>query len=1163
MKICKHGINTSRILLLFMRITFFLFFFGVLHSFAGNTYAQVTQLTIHENDIELEKLFNKIEEQTDFYFFYNNDKIDKSMKVNANVDNKTITEVLDIVLENTNISYQVNNKAIILNLETQSSQQQTKKIITGVVVDDLGEPIIGANVSEEGTTNGTITDADGAFSLSVSENATLKISYIGYLGQDISVGNKTHLLITLREDFQALEEVVVVGFGTQKKVNLTGSVSTIDAKALENRPVMTATQALQGAVPGLQITQNSGNMEDRASINIRGIATIGEGSSGSPLILIDGMEGDLNVLNPQDIENISVLKDAAASSIYGSRAPFGVILVTTKKGKSGKATLNYNNSFRWTSPMLLPKTADSYTFATFINDGCTNAGTTHFFSAEHLQRILDYKNGVITESIIPNPNNPTRWGDGYAYGNDNIDWFKAIFRDNAFSHEHNFSINGGNEGLNYYVSGNFLDQDGLMQFNQDKYKRFASTVKLNAKVTDWLQFNYNGRFVREDYGRPSDLSSNTYFYLVIRGWPTLPLYDPNGHLYSAPTVALGLRDGGRDTKKTDNLYQQAQIVLEPIKDWKTFVDFNYRIENMGRNWDYQKLYNHDVNGEPYVNRSSSHVYEGHTSKDYMNTNAYSEYSKQLESGHSFKGMVGFQAELLKYKSISLQRDGIIVPSLPSVDLTSGIDANGKEVTPTVNGNESDWATAGFFGRINYDYKGRYLAEVNLRYDGTSRFRSDKRWKMFPSFSLGWNIAHEEFWKPLERTVGSLKARVSYGELGNQNTTSWYPTYQTMSVNASNGAWLINGAKPNTAYAPGLVSSLLTWERINTWNIGIDFGALNNRLTGSFDYFQRKTLDMVGPAPELPVILGTGVPVMNNTDLKTYGFDLSVAWNDRLKNGLGYGVKFILSDSQTEITRYPNQTGRLDTYRKGMKVGEIWGYTTVGIAKTQDEMNNHLASLPNGAQDALGSRWEAGDLMFADINGDGKIDNGPNTIDDHGDMKIIGNSTPRFQFGFDLSADYKGFDFRAFFQGVMKRDYFQNSWFFWGTGSASYGVYGTSCQLPHLDYFRDDPEHVLGQNLNSYYPRPNITDQKNHQVQTAYLQNAAYIRLKNLQLGYTLPDSFTRKFAVSRLRVFVSGENLWTGTSISDLFDPESIDGGWGGSVYPLSKVFSAGLSVNF
>ena len=1109
----------------------------------------------------LARFLQEIEKQSTYRFSYKDADLAEKEPVTISAKNQSVKSLLTAILSKRNLEYQVTgNKILITVSSVQSKKSNVKRKISGVVVDEKGESIIGANVSEKGTTNGTITDVDGQFSLEVGDNSNLLISYIGYNGQDLPIKGREIFNITLKENSQALDEVVVVGYGTQKKVNLTGAVSAVDSEALENRPVMTASQALQGLVPGLQITQNSGSMDKTASINIRGIATIGEGSDGSPLILIAGMEGDLNAINPQDIENISVLKDAAASSIYGSRAPFGVVLVTTKRGRTGKPTLNYNNSFRWSSPVLLPESPDSYTFALFMNDGNINGGMTPFFTEEHLQRILDYQSGKITESIIPNPSNPSKWGDGYLYGNDNVDWFKAIFRTNVFSQEHNFSINGGTEDFNYYVSANYLDQNGMMQFNQDTYDRFASTVKVNIKVTDWLKFNYSSRFIREDYGRPSDLTNSLYYYLVIRGWPTLPLYDPNGYLYDSPTPALGLRDGGRDRKKTDNLYQQAQLVIEPVKDWRTFVDFNYRIENQARNWDYQKTYNHDVEGNPYPYRNSSHVYEGHNTSNYMNINAYTEYGKQLESGHNFKGMVGFQAELMKYKSISLQREGIIVPSLPSIDITSGTDAYGKEVAPSVTGNLSDWATAGFFGRLNYDYEGRYLAEINLRYDGTSRFRSDKRWKMFPSFSLGWNIAREEFWKPWEDMVGTLKLRASYGELGNQNTKSWYPTYQTMSVNASNGSWLVNGAKPNTAYAPGLVSSLMTWEQIKTWDIGLDFGALGNRLTGSFDYYQRQTLDMVGPAPELPVILGTGVPKMNNTDLKTYGFDLSVAWNDRLKNGLGYGVKFILSDSQTKITRYPNQTGRLDTYREGMKYGEIWGYTTVGIAKTQEEMDAHLASLPNGGQDAIGSRWEAGDLMFADVNGDGKIDNGANTINDHGDLKIIGNSTPRFQFGLDISADYKGFDFRVFFQGVMKRKYFQNSWFFWGSGS---GVYGSSCQIPHLDYFRDDENHPLGLNMNSYFPRPDFSDEKNHQVQTGYLQNAAYIRLKNIQLGYTLPESLTRKFAISKLRLFVSGENLWTGASLFENFDPETIDGGSQGNVYPLSKVISCGLSVNF
>lgn len=1049
-------------------------------------------------------------------------------------------------------------------------QQKGTYKLAGTVTDESGETLPGVNIVVKGVSKGTITDLDGKFELEVEPGQTLLISFIGMVSQEIKITGQRDLNVKLAADTQSLDEVVVVGFGTQKKVNLTGSVGIADAKALEARPVMTAAQALQGMVPGLQISQNNGGMENRATMNIRGVATIGKGSSGSPLVLIDGMEGDINAINPQDIDNISVLKDAAASSIYGSRAPFGVILITTKKGKSGKPTVNYNNSFRWSDPVLLPKIVDSYTLATYFNDGCINGGSAPQFGEDQMQRIKDFQSGKITETVIPNPNNPGYWGDGYLYGNDNVDWYDAIYRSWVFSQEHNFSLSGGNESINYYLSMNYLDQNGMMEFNQDTYDRYTGTAKINVKVTDWAQFNYSSRFIREDYGRPSFLKDDLFHNLGRQGWSTLPLYDPNGNLYDAPSPALGLRDGGRGKWQTDYLYQQAQVVLEPIKGWKTFVDFNYRIKSANCHWDIQKTYNHDVEGKPFAANNNSHVHEDHAKENYTNFSAYTEYTKSLESGHNLKGMVGFQSELMKKKVFGLQREGIIIPSLPEVDLTTGIDVYGKAVTPTVNGASDHWATAGFFGRINYDYEQKYLLEINLRYDGTSRFRSDQRWSWFPSFSVGWNVAREKFWSGLEDYVSTFKFRGSYGELGNQNIDSWYPTYQTMTVEASKGDWLNNGARPNTATVPGLVSSTLTWERVNTWNIGLDVNAINNRLTGSFDFYNRKTLDMVGPAPELPLTLGTNVPQTNNTDLKTYGWELSVGWNDRLKCGLGYGVKFLLSDSQTEITRYPNETGTLNMdltadadkfiYRTGMKMGEIWGYKTLGIAKTQEEMDAHLASLPNGGQDAIGARWEAGDIMYADLNGDGKVDNGSKTEGDHGDLTVIGNSTPRYLFGIDLNLDYKGFDFRAFFQGVMKRDYFQGSFYFWGAGST---VWESTCMAPHLDYFRNDENHLLGQNLNSYFPRPDFSSTKNHETQSRYLQNAAYIRLKNIQLGYTLPESITNKILISKLRVYVSGENLWTGTKMLGTFDPETIDGGWNGSVYPLSKTMSLGLSLTF
>lgn len=1049
------------------------------------------------------------------------------------------------------------------------SNPQQSRTLSGTVVDAKGEPVIGANVVVKGTTNGTITDFDGKFSLEVPEGATLEVSYIGYISQEIVVKGQTTLQVTLAEDTQALDEVVVVGFGTQKKVNLTGSVATVDSEALTSRPVANATQALQGLVPGLQITSNSGSLDKTASMNIRGTGTIGEGSSSSPLVLIDGMEGDINTINPQDIENISVLKDAAASSIYGSRAPFGVILITTKSGKSGKTSVTYNNSFRWGGAIRMPHMMDSYTFATYFNDGFKNSGWGTYFDDEHMQRIKDYQNGTLSSPI---PANGSYWADGYAEGNANVDWYDAIYKDWSFSQEHNVSVNGGSDKISYYASLNYLDQGGLLKLGEDGLKRYNATAKLNATLASWAKFNYAMRFTREDYNRPTDLGDGFYQNLGRQGWPTLPLYDANGYLYSSPSPGLGLAEGGKYLKQTDNTYQQVALILEPVKNWITHIEFNYRINSFNVHQEALTTYNHDVAGNPYAygNKTSS-VHEEAQKENYMNWNIYTEYSRTFRDDHNFHVMAGFQSEELRQKKLGLTAYGLLLPELPEVDLSSGLGEDGGAVTPLTNGSRAQWSTAGFFGRLNYDYKGKYLAEVNLRYDGTSRFQSGQQWKLFPSFSLGWNVAHEDFWEPLAATVGTFKLRGSYGELGNQNTDNWYQTYQVMKVASNKGNWLQGGAKPNVSYIPALVSATLGWETIRTWNIGADLGMFDNRLTGSFDYYNRFTDNMVGNAPELPAILGTSVPKTNNTDLKTYGWELQLGWNDRLQNGLGYGVKFMLSDAQTEITEYPNNpTGSIDTYNKGRKMGEIWGYETIGIAKSQEEMDAHLATLPNGGQDALGTQWSAGDVMYKDLNGDGKISEGARTLSDHGDLQVIGNNTPRFQFGLDLSADYKGFDFRAFFQGVMKRDYWQDGAYFWGIVDNQWWSTGLE---EHTDYFRATASNDLPANLDAYYPRPLFTTDKNQKSQTRYLQNGAYIRLKNVQLGYTLPQSLTSKWSIQKLRFYLSGENLWTGTGLTKIFDPETLGGGssktgWrlsgeNGNAYPLTKTISFGLSVTF
>lgn len=761
--------------------------------------------------------------------------------------------------------------ALLLNVQFLNAQSSTINV-KGVVNDAMG-PVIGASVVEKGNaTNGTITDIDGNFSLKVPSDATLTISFIGYKTVELPVAGKTSFTVTLKEDSEMLDEVVVVGFGTQKKVNLTGSVGLATAKEIEARPVANATQALQGLVPGLQITTNTGELDKNMSINIRGNGTIGDGSSGSPLILIDGMEGDINTVNPQDIENISVLKDAAASSIYGSRAPFGVILVTTKKGKSGKPTINYNNSFRFNSPVNLPEMMDSYTFANYFNEAARNGQDNAQFSDTVMQQMLDFQAaGGTNRGGLPTDGNV--WGkpagDPFTTAYANTDWFSEIYKGSSFSQEHNFSVSGGGDKFNYYASLGYLDQNGLLRHGSDDLKRYNATAKFGAELTKWLKFNYSLRYVRQDLGRPTNFGGGLYERIGRQTWPNLPVYDENGYYFNgnADTPAMSLALGGERDVQTDKVYHQASLVFEPVKNWITNVEFNYSTNSIDTRETGLPYYNHDVSGNIVDTQGTSSLYQDYKKESYMNWNIYSTYSLAINDDHNFKVMGGFQSEEMRQKFFSAKGYGLQVEDLPELDLISNIDGAGKDKVPEVGGYRNEWATAGFFGRLNYDYKGRYLAEANLRYDGTSRFRRGNRWQLSPSFSLGWNIAQENFWEDFADVCNQLKFRFSYGELGNMNTNGWYPTYRAMTLKQANGSWLQNGLKPNTAYVGDLISTALTWEKVRTWNIGLDWGLFNNRLTGSFDAYIRYTDNMVGPSVELPATLGIATPKTNNCDLK--------------------------------------------------------------------------------------------------------------------------------------------------------------------------------------------------------------------------------------------------------------------------------------------------------
>ena len=1131
--------------------------FLLLSLFSPGASAQDAGITLRLDDAPLVEVIDKVEQQSGYSFIYARQIVDEHRKLSIDVRNASIGTVLEKMFGGTDIVWTIDRMQIVLSVKNSSAPAKSgARKISGMVTDVVtASPLEGVAVYVSGSKTGVITDSDGRWSVMAADGSELVFNCLGYVTQTKSVTPGVSVIdVSLVENHVSLDETVVVGFATQKKVNLTGSVATVSAKAIESVPVSNAVQALQGQVPGLTITQTNGQLDTRPSINIRGLTTIGQGSSGDVLVLIDGVEGDLNTINPQDIDNISVLKDAAASSIYGSRAPFGVILVTTKQGVEGHAVINYNNSFRFNTAVNMPTEMDSYTWALYFNEASNNAGWGDVVGAEQMQRIQDYMAGRISYNTVPDG---VKWSSGYELANDNLDYYKVFYKDVTFSQEHNLSVSGGSSKVNYYVSGNYLKDNGKMNYGGDGVARWNLFGKFEAQVTPWMKVSFNSRFVRNNYHRPSRMNDDWFREIGRQSWPVSPLYDPNGNLYN--DHALGLRDGGQSRFETSVSTTQAGITITPLKGWRIIADGNWKMTQDYAHQDWRTYQQLAVDGVSVGNRwYANNVTESSSKTDYYNLNAYTDYEMQFESGHYFKVMAGVQAEEARYRSIYARQYGVVVPSISSIDTASGLDENGKKVAPEVGGGYAGWSTMGVFGRINYNYMERYLFEANLRTDGSSRFRRTGRWGVFPSVSAGWNIAKEDFFRTASAYVSTLKLRASYGTLGNQNTSSWYPTYQTMGYAFSAGQWLINGEKPNISWAPGLISSSLTWERIRSTDVGLDFGAFGNRLTMSFDWFMRDTDGMVGPADELPTILGTNVPVTNNTNLRTKGFDFEIMWKDRLRCGLNYSAKFLLSDAQGTITKYSNPSGTLNSYYEGMKWGEFWGYETVGIARTDAEMEYHLATMPEGGQDNLGSDWKAGDIMYADINGDGKIDSGEYTLKNHGDLKVIGNTTPRYNFAFDFNFEWKGLDLRIFLQGVGRRQYIQTSRYFFGATSDRWQSMGLTA---HEDYFRDDPNHPLGLNLDAYYPRPVWGTDKNRQRQTRWVQDASYMRLKNLQLGYSLPKKWVNAVKLAGVRVYFSGENLLTFTKMTKIFDPETIGGVDLGNVYPLSRTYSFGVSI--
>lgn len=985
---------------------------------------------------------------------------------------------------------------------------------------------------------------DGKFSLTTDSNNLLEISFLGYTTQTIkTVAGKT-LNITMKESSESLNEVVVVGYGVQKKVDLSGSVATVSTKVLNNRSVMTVGQALQGSAANLNVSIGSGQATDSPSFNIRGVTSI---NGGEPLVVIDGVvstASELNRMNPSDIGNISILKDAASAAIYGSRAAFGVILVTTKTASQEKLTINYNNNFAMRRLSCASDIiTDPYDVTTIRNAMYYPWGTC--YTAEQVEYAKKRSEDPTISPFYVNP-------DGnYSYF-ENTDWYGETYKNLSFSTNHTIDISGKTDKVDYYFSAGYSFQNGMIKVGTDKFNRYNIRSKINFKLTDWWTLGNNTSFVTSDYESPYYLGSS-FYWQVNRCSPLDPIYNPDGSYTNAGASIFGkLQDGGRWNQQKTTLTTHFSTQIDILKD-VLWVNGSFMYSSNKNNEDGSILPVPYKKGPDtpafYINNVSS-ANLNNTNAHTATFDAYATFHKKFNKKHDFTAMVGFNQESWRSKYSSASRSELITDALPSINLATG-DMNVSQSINTL-------ALRSIFGRLNYIYNNKYILAFNGRYDGTSRFPSNSRFAFNPSGSAAWVVSEERFFEPLKDVVSFLKLRFSYGSLGNQSLSSYYPYLATMSARKT--SQILDGKQPISISAPGLVSGNLTWEKVTTADWGLDFNLFDNRLTATVDAYIRRTKDMLTKGTELPSVLGTSVPKENAADLKTTGWDLTLNWRDQFKlsgKPFNYGLSFNIGDSRSWITKFANTTGDLDDYYVGYEIGTIWGLETEGFFTSQEDVDKHADQSQVDPYPGT-PPMAAGDIKFKDLNNDNKINKGSWTLDDHGDYQIIGNSRARYNFGFTANADWNGFDFSIFIQGIMKKDYYPGSsdLYFWGVYAQPW------TNITKGNYY----DHWTEENPNAYFPRfksyqAYINGRGLAAPQTKYLQNAAYARLKNLTIGYTIPVKWTSKINISRARVFFSGDNM---LEISGLYkyykmDPECL----GGQMYPLQRSYSFGLNVTF
>lgn len=1083
--------------------------------------------------------------------------------------------------------------------------QQTRILVSGRILDSSGQPVPGASVIEKGTTNGVNTDIDGKFTISVKSGSSLEVSCIGY--ETVSVAASENLSVTLREDTQFLDEVVVVGFGTQKKVNMTGSVVAVDVdKAFGSKPITDVSKGLQGVVPGLSITYNSNDLNASPTMKIRGTGSIN--GDNTPLILLDGVEvPDLSFVNPDNIKSISVLKDAASASIYGSRAAWGVVLITSKDGSAvkDKVSITYSNNFSWNQPIGLPKyITDKEGVLAQLEEGMLAQKNVDGSRIEAFGMYYDtIGKGITTwfDKYSGNLSNPVyKYGEDYEFIEGTPYYYrvsdpnKEIFK-TSFSQTHNLSVNGNTGKTNYNIGLGYTMNDGTLKAaKKNDVKRYNLNLSTNTQVKNWLNIGTKVMYVEKEYEYPYGYSQSKgatgLLYYVMR----FPTFFPFG-ISDGSKLADGtyVSDSAATGEGLYFRHGNAYVANESIcssKDQYLTLGGNVRINlapGLSFYGDYTRgRYNYENRSmrQPYYVANWSFPKKAAvTTNDFLertyvskitNTyNAYFDYLFDIQKQHNFAIKVGANAEDLRYDNQSVKVNGVQDVEHPTLNLTDGKNEG------IVDESLRHRATAGFFGRINYNYKEKYLLELNGRYDGSSSFRTGKQWAFFSSASAGYRISEEKFWTNIKPYVPTLKVRASYGSVGNQALESWYPYISTMATETV--SWIgTDMNQVSTTTTPSAVNPDMTWEKIRTLDIGFDAGFFNNELNVTFDWYQRRNVGMLVAGNEIVRYAGIAVaPLENGGDMKTNGWELQIDYNHSFNKDFAIYGTFTLSDAKSEITKWNNTTGALNSWYKGKKLGEIWGFETDRYFNSSDV--NPDGTLKTGTPDQSylqnGSfRFGAGDIKYKDLNKDGKIDTGKGTIDDHGDLKRIGNQLPRYEYSLRVGAMLKGFDVEVLFQGVGKRD-------MWSTSSLF---------IPHaagaqMNIFENQLDYWTESNQNARFPRPYINGAfgslsglpgnsgcNNFAPQTKYLNNLAYLRIKNFTVGYTLPQNLTRKIFVEKLRFYFSAQNLFTFDHIDGVMDPECTGGSsksytngmdmtMAGRAMPFNRQWSCGLQITF